>query len=298
MTETRNPAPLAAGRVSKTFNCCAALNASRDSSPSLHLQAYRLAARLWPAGCAAMNYLTPLPPLPNSPRGQRLRYIVQRLHDQGPSRAPSMAEDAAMVGRRAALRTSITGRPLHRFRPTATRSWPSREFHNWPAAPTIGQLSAPSTLAIWGRRRRSGSVADTVRRMHRASECLRRGALLEGLCVDRAIAKEDPRFRRSRLTHYLTDALPEHLERQIYAPVSGMAFLSGIGSIGTACADRLDFDRSNGRRRRGSFEARCLMFSRLSQGALGPRVPCQTPSCKYFEAAPAAARPTQQASPR
>ena len=45
-------------------------------------------------------------------------------------------------------------------------------------------------------------------------------------------------------------------------------------------------------------QQRCLMFSRLSQGALGPRVPGQTPSCKYFEAAPAAARPTEQASPR
>ena len=192
MTETRNPASRAAARVSKTFNCCAALNASRDSSPSLHLQAYRLAPRLWTAGCAAMNYLTPPRPLPNSAPGQRLQYLAQRLHDQRPSRAPSMAEDAAMAGRRAAPRTSIIGRPLHRFRPAATRGWPSREFHNWPAAPTIGQLSAPSALAICGRCRRSGSDADPVRRMYRASECLRRGALLEGLCADRATAKDDP----------------------------------------------------------------------------------------------------------
>ena len=101
-----------------------------------------------------------------------------------------------------------------------------------------------------------------------------------------------------RLTHNLTDAFPEHLERQIDATVCGMAFLGGTGPIDMVCADCLYFDRSNGRRRHGSFEARCLMFSRLSQGALGSRVPGRTPSCKYFEAAPAAARPTQQASPR
>jgi hypothetical protein len=241
-----------------------------------------------------MNYLTPPRPLPNSAPGQRLRYLPQRLHDQGPSRAPSMAEDAAMAGRRAAPRTSITGRPLHRFRPAATRGWPSREFHNWPAAPAIGQLSAPSAQAIWGRRRRSGSVADPVRRMHRASECLRRGALLEGLSADRQGGSAMPSIR---LSHYLTDAFPEHLERQIDAAVSGTAFLSSIGSIGTVCADPLYFHRSNGRRG-GSFEARCLMFSRLSQGALGPNEPSQTPSCKYVEPAPAPARPTLQASPR
>jgi hypothetical protein len=277
MTETRNPASRAAGRVSKTFNCWRALNASRNSSPSLHLQAYRLAPRLWPAGCAMMNYLTPPRPLLNSAPGQRLRYLAQRLHDEGPSRATSMAEDAAMAGRPAAPRTSITGRPLHRFRPAATRGWPSREFYNWPAAPTIGQLSAPSAIAIFGRRRRSGSVADPVRRMPPASEYLRRAAF--------------------RLTHYLTDAFPEHLERQIDAAISGIAFLSG-GSIGTVCADRLYFDRSNGRRRRGSFEARCLMFSRLSQRPLGPNEPRQMPNCEYVEPAPAPARPTLQASPR
>ena len=101
-----------------------------------------------------------------------------------------------------------------------------------------------------------------------------------------------------RLTHYLTDAFPEQLERQIDATARGMAFLSGTGPIGTVCADCLNFDRSNGRRRQGSFEARCMMFSRLSQGALGPSVPGRTPSCKYFEAAPATASPTPQASLR
>jgi hypothetical protein len=42
-----------------------------------------------------------------------------------------------------------------------------------------------------------------------------------------------------RLTHYLTDAFPEQLERQIDATARGMAFLSGTGPIGTVCADCL-----------------------------------------------------------
>jgi hypothetical protein len=101
-----------------------------------------------------------------------------------------------------------------------------------------------------------------------------------------------------RLTPHLTDAFPEQLERQIDATARGMAFLSGTGPTGAVCADCLSFDRSNGRRRQGSFEARCLMFSRLSQGARGPSVPGRTPSCKYFEAAPGAVGPTPQTSPR
>jgi hypothetical protein len=39
----RSPAPQAAGRVSEEFNCCAALNVSIFSSPSLRVQAHRLA---------------------------------------------------------------------------------------------------------------------------------------------------------------------------------------------------------------------------------------------------------------
>ena len=101
-----------------------------------------------------------------------------------------------------------------------------------------------------------------------------------------------------RPTPYLTNAFPEQLERQIDATVCGMAFLSGTGPTDTACPDCLYFDRSNGRRRHGSFEARCLMFSRLSQGARGPSVPGRTASCKYFAAAPAAASPPPQTLPR
>jgi hypothetical protein len=93
-------------------------------------------------------------------------------------------------------------------------------------------------------------------------------------------------MRSIRLTHYLTHAYPKQVEHQIDRTVGGMAFLGGTGPIDTVCADCLYFDRSNGRRRHGSVEARCLMFSRLSQGALGRRVPGRTPSCKYFEAAP------------
>ena len=92
-----------------------------------------------------------------------------------------------------------------------------------------------------------------------------------------------------RLTHYLTDAFSGQLERQIDATVCGMAFLSGTGPIDTVCADCLHFDRSNRRQRHGSVEARCLMFSQLSQGALGQRVPGRTRSCKYFESGPDAA---------
>jgi hypothetical protein len=117
-------------------------------------------------------------------------------------------------------------------------------------------------------------------------------ALLERLCANRAIAKENSQMTSIRLTHYLTHALPEELERQIDATARGMAFLSGTGPIGTVCADCLFFARSSGRRRHGSFEARCVMFSRLSRGALGPSVPGRTPSCKYFEAGSAAASPT------
>lgn len=53
MTETRNPALRAAGRVLKTFNCWRALNTSRNSSAALHpsrgeIDGYLLCGRwLW-----------------------------------------------------------------------------------------------------------------------------------------------------------------------------------------------------------------------------------------------------------
>ena len=134
--------------------------------------------------------------LPNGAPGQLLRYLPNGCTIWGHRSRPRWQKMRQwLVG--ALLRASIIGRPPHRFRPAATRGWPSREFHNWPAAPTIGELSAPSALAICGRCRRSGSVADPAHRMHRVSDCLKRGALFEQLRADRAIAKEVPRCRRS-----------------------------------------------------------------------------------------------------
>jgi len=89
------------------------------------------------------------------------------------------------------------------------------------------------------------------------------------------------------LTPYLTRPQGEALASQQAATVPGMAFWAMTGPEGETCRTCKFWGVSSRFRRNPEgylLPRRCMMFTRLSHGAIGAGIPDAQAACKYFKA--------------
>jgi hypothetical protein len=65
--------------------------------------------------------------------------------------------------------------------------------------------------------------------------------------------------------------------------VAGMASFSGEGPPGTHCSGCLHADRKSRRHVKGRLMGKCLKYSALMRGVIGPAFELSMGSCRYFK---------------